>query len=159
MKLKAVIPTRLALDPQRLMRGIQNGLDASARAVKVDFGVTTQTWKKKPEFTITETDDGRIVGTDDEIYGYVNDGTPAHDITPKRGKILVFPWGGKGSYRPKTSVRTIGSTDGGSSGGIVKLKRVKHPGTDAREFDAVIAEKWREQFPQTMQRALDSEVD
>jgi hypothetical protein len=71
----------------------------------------------------------------------------------------VFPWGGKGSYRPKSAIRTIGSTGGGQSGGIVKLKRVKHPGTDAREFDEAIAEKWRELFPRTLQRALDSEVD
>lgn len=159
MKLRAIIPQQLALDPKRLMRGIQNGLDASAKAVKVDFGVTTQTWKRKVQFEIIETEDGRIVGTDDEIYGYVNDGTDAHDITPKRGKVLVFPWGGKGSYRPKTAIRTIGSTGGGSSGGIVKLKRVKHPGTDAREFDETIARKWRELFPRTLQRALDAEVD
>lgn len=155
MKLRAIIPARLALDPQRLMRGIQNGLDASAKAVKVDFGVTTQTWKKKPEFAIAETDDGRIVGTEDEIYGYVNDGTRPHIIEAKNGKSLAF---GVPSS-PKTAVRVIGSSAGSRGSVTIKRKRVRHPGTDARKFDEVIAEKWQEQFPVTMQRALDAEVD
>lgn len=154
MKLKAIIPSRLAMDPQRLARGIQNGLDASAKAVKVDFGVTVQTWNEKPEFAISETDDGRIVGTDDEVYGYVNDGTRPHLIVARRAKVLAF---GVPSS-PKTAVRVIGSSAGSRGNTPVKIKAVHHPGTDAREFDEVIAEKWREQFPVTMQRALDSEV-
>lgn len=155
MKLKAIIPQQLALDPKRLLRGIQNGMDASAKAVKVDFGVTTQTWKRKVEFTIQETDEGRIVGTDDEIYGYVNDGTKPHIIVAKNSPTLVFttPFG------PKTTVRVIGSLAGSRGSTVHRPKAVKHPGTEAREFDETIAKKWRELFPRTLQRSLDAEVD
>lgn len=158
MPLRVIIPKRLIFEPERLARAITNGLDGGAKGAKVDFGVTVQTWQNKPEFTINEAPGERIIGTDDEVYGYVNDGTDPHIIVAKSAKALAFQWGGKGSYKPKSSVRVIGSSGGGASGPVVKRKRVKHPGTAAREFDEVIAEKWRELLPQIMQRAIDAEV-
>jgi hypothetical protein len=155
MKIKAVIPRDLGLDPRRLQRAITNGLDASAKAAKVDFGVTTQTWAKKPDFEISEPDPySRVIGTDDEIYGYVNDGTKPHLIVARNGKALAFgvPSGAK------TTPRVIGSSAGRKGSTMIRRKAVQHPGTDAREFDQAIAEKWENQLPTTMQRAIDSEI-
>lgn len=155
MKIKAVIPRDLALDPRRLQRAIQNGLDASAKAALVDFKVTTQTWARKPDFEVTEPDPyTRVIGTDNEIYGYVNDGTKPHLIVARNAKVLAF---GVPSS-PKTAPRVIGSSAGSRGGTIVTRKAVRHPGTDAREFDETIAEKWENQLPITMQRAIDAEV-
>lgn len=159
MKIKVIIPRDLLLDPKKLTRGLENGLTASAKAARIDFDVTTQTWRNRPTFTIEEQPGQRTISTDDDVYRYVNDGTPAHPIAPKNGKALAFRWGGKGSYSPKTAPRVIGSSGGGASGGIVKLKSVQHPGTEARNFDEVIAEKWEEKLPVTVQRAIDAEVD
>lgn len=154
MPLKVIIPRSLALDTKRMARAIDNGLEASALAAKVDFGVTVQTWQKKPPFEIVKTENGRIVGTDDDIYGYVNDGTRAHLIVAKNAKTLAF---GVPSS-PKTTPRVIASTGGRRGSTPVYVKAVQHPGTEAREFDETIAKKWREQFPVTMQRAIDAEA-
>jgi hypothetical protein len=153
MPLKVIIPKSLALDLKRMQRAIENGLDASAKAAKVDFGVTTQTWQQQPEFSITETANGRAIGTDDEVYGYVNDGTRPHLIVAK-GKALAF---GVPSS-PKTAPRVIGSSAGSRGNTPVRVKFVRHPGTDAREFAETIAKKWRELLPRTMQRSIDAEV-
>lgn len=159
MKIKVIIPRGLLLDPARLVRGLENGLTAAAKATKIDFDVTTQTWRKRPDFTIKDQPSERIIATDNEIYGYVNDGTRPHIIVAKNGKSLAFKWGGKGSYSPKTAVRVIGSGASSQSGSIIRPRAIHHPGTDAREFDQVIADKWEDKLPEIVQRAIDSEVD
>ncbi len=155
MRIKVIIPRGLLVDPKRLVRGLENGLTAAAKATKVDFDVTTQTWRKRPTFTIEEQPGERIIATDNEIYGYVNDGTRPHVIRAKNAPSLVF---GVPSS-PKTAVRVVGSTAGSRGNTIVRVKQVNHPGTDAREFDQVIADKWETKLPQIVQRAIDSEAD
>lgn len=155
MKIKIIIPRGLLLDPARLVRGLENGLTAAAKATKVDFDVTTQTWKNRPSFAIDEQPGERVISTDDEIYGYVNDGTRPHIIRARNAKVLAF---GTPSS-PKTAPRVIGSTSGGRGSTVVKVRQVQHPGTDAREFDATIADKWEEKLPEIVQRAIDAEVD
>jgi len=138
--------------------------EAVARAAKqvsnemvLDFRETTRSWKHKPMFEAVVSVDPNaevLVGTDDKIYGYVNDGTKPHIIRPKRAKALRFKWGGKGSYKPKTQPRVIGSTPGGPSGPEVALKWVRHPGTEAREFDKTIEKKWQPRFRRLMEQAM-----
>lgn len=154
MPLKVIIPKSLAMDPKRMIRAIENGLDGSAKAALIDFQVTVQTWTNKPDFEISASPGQRTIGTDDEIYGYVNDGTRPHIIRAKNGKALSF---GVPSS-PKTKVRVIGSSGGSRGSTQVARAYVNHPGTEAREFDEVIAEKWRELLPRTMQRAIDSTI-
>lgn len=154
MPLKVIIPKSVALDPKRLLRAIENGLDGAAKNVLIDFKVTVQTWQQKPDFAISESPGERTIGTDDEIYGYVNDGTRAHLIVAKTAAGLAFG----SQFTPKTSVRVIGSSAGSRGGPLRRPKAVRHPGTEAREFDEVIAEKWRDLFPVIMQRAIDAEV-
>lgn len=154
MTMKVIIPKQL-FNTAQLERAIENALTGSAKAAKVDFDVTTQTWTKRPEFTIDSELGKRTISTDNEIYGYVNDGTVPHIIAPKKpGGVLAFgvPSG------PKTQVRVIGSGAGSKGSTPVRTRRVQHPGTDAREFDQVIKEKWDELLPVTLQRAIDSEV-
>lgn len=154
MPMKVLVPKALATDPKKMARAVKNGLDAAAKGATVDFKVTTQTWRNTPAFsTDASQDDRRIVGTNDQIYQYVNAGTRPHVIVA-RGPALAFPTG----YRAKTRPRVIGSSSGGASGPTVVRQRVMHPGTAARAFDQAIAEKWQAQLPIIMQRALDSEV-
>jgi hypothetical protein len=156
IKLKPIlIPRSLAMDAAKMRRAIRNGMEAAAKAAKADFGVTTQTWEHQPEFTIERPSDfERIIGTDDEIYGYVDQGTKPHVITAKPGKALVFLAGG----RPKTVPKAIRSNKGATGNTIVYTKQVQHPGTEAREFTETIGEKWDERLAETVQRAIDSEV-
>ena len=129
-------------------------MEAAAKAVKVDFGVVTQTWQHKPAFTIERPSDAvRIVSTDDEVFGYVDEGTKPHVIVA-HGKTLAFPSGHQAKTRPKV----IGSTKGGRGGATVFTPRVNHPGTTARDFTETIAAKWDEQLAVIVQRAIDAEL-
>lgn len=155
IKLKAIVPKSLAFDPKGMARAIKNGLDGAAKGAKVDFDVTTQTWKHKPAFKIEEPNPmQRTVSTDDEIYGYVDQGTRAHRIVARRAKRLRFMSG----FRPKTRQGYIGSNQGGTSGGVVFARAVNHPGTKPRKLAAAIAKKWQKQAAVIMQRAIDAEV-
>lgn len=151
--IKVIIPKRAMAEPRKMAQAIKNALDGAAKAAQVDFNVTAQTWQHKPAFTIDSPSDfSRVIGTDDEVYGYVNSGTRPHVIKPRNGKVLAFG----SSFSPKTAPRVIGSGGGSKGGGTVFSRGVNHPGTDAREFDQAKAEKWTDLLPQTIQRAIDS---
>lgn len=154
--MKVFVPKSLVADPARLARAVANGLDAAQDGALVDFKVTTQTWNHQPEFEKQSPDAGtRVVGTDDEIYGFVSGGTKPHVIVGKPGKRLAF---GAAGFRPKTRVGAIRSNKGAKGSPIIVRPKVNHPGTEARKFDEAIAEKWQKQLPIVMQRAVDSEM-
>lgn len=148
---KPIIPRDLGLDEKSINKAVENALTQSALAIKADFGVTTQTWKNKPVFTIEKGAYSRIVSTDNMIFLFVDAGTKPHIIRPKKAKALAFQGG---PYTPKTRVNQIASYNGGPSGDVVKRKEVKHPGTEAREFAKAIGKKWEAEWPKQMDRAL-----
>lgn len=136
-RMKAIVPKNL-YSTEKLLDAVEAGLDEAAPGVVDDFDKTTQGWDTKVTFTITKKPFQRVIGTSSRTYGYVNFGTPAHTIVPKRGKFLVFSVGG----RAKTVPRVIGSSRGSRGGKRIFARRVRHPGTKAREFNIVIAAKW-----------------
>lgn len=147
------------IKPKRLNdKGLRLTLINKARKIgndmKRDFEATTATWKHKPVFEMNVSTKGQgpavLVGTDDEIYGYVNDGTKPHDIYPVNAKMLRFQSG----YAAKTSPGVIGSGGGGASGSMVFSRHVRHPGTKARKFDEIIAKKWQPKFKREMEDAM-----
>lgn len=152
---KVICPaSRTLVDVIEIERAITNALDGVAKAALIDFKVTTQTWKNKPEFEITRTANSRIVSTDNVIYGYVNDGTRAHIIRPRRAKVLRIPQ----SSTPKTKPGVIGSGAGLRANAFFYSKAVRHPGTKARRFDRAIAKKWQREFANILQRAIAFEL-
>lgn len=155
-KSRAIIPKKLSVDPLKMARVITNTMQATALAIQTDFKATTQTWETKPSFAIdSPTPYERVIGTDDDIYSMLNEGTPEHDIVPKMGKVLVF----RTPFRPKSRPRYIGSNAGSKGGNVVFTRKpVHHPGTEPRAWNTTIAEKWRKQFATIMQRAIDAEV-
>jgi hypothetical protein len=154
VKMKVILPRSLVFNAPKLTRALENGLEGAAKDVQVDLQVTTQTWTTKPVFTIKRRVAGRAISTDDEIYGFVNDGTKPHVIAPRGKKVLTFGVGGSA----KTAPRVIGSQSGSRGATIVRAKVVHHPGTEAREFDETIGKKWDDHLPVILQRAIDSEV-
>ena len=147
-------------------RGFRTALKAAAKVtgklIERDFKKTTATWEHDVSFDIEVSADPNVevsVTTTDKIYGYVNDGTDPHMIFPKRARALSFQWGGKGSYRPKTRPRVIGSTPGGPTGPQVARPYVQHPGTDPREFDVAIRDKWDRLLPNDFTVALEKGAD
>ncbi len=152
--MKLILPKKLVADPVKLTRALTNALNGVAKDIQIDFKVTTQTWDHKVDFPIQQPSAyRRIVATDDEIYGYVNDGTRPHRILPK-GKMLRF----NTPFRPKTLPNKIMSGPGSKGTAVVFSRGVNHPGTKARKFDVAIKDKWDKEFGVIMQRAVDSEI-
>ncbi len=152
--MKLILPKKLIADPSKLTRVLTNALNGVAKDIQTDFAVTVQTWQHGVDFPIEQPSPyRRIVATDDEIYGYVNDGTRPHRIAP-HGKVLVF----NTPFRAKTVPNQIMSGPGSAGGAEVFARGVNHPGSKARNFDKLIHDKWDRQFAQIMQRAIDSEI-
>jgi len=127
----------------------------TGKDIKKDFEKTVKTWDRKVKFemlvSIGPNSIDVLVGTDDEIYQYVDFGTKEHIIMPKKpGGVLAF----KSKYKPKTIPNLIGSRSGGSSGDTVFAKWVIHPGTQARNFSKVIAKKWERIYKRRIEKAL-----
>lgn len=140
MKLTPIQPKGFEAQMRALPGAVKKGMRQAAEEVRKDYLQTVAGWDNPAEFTIEEQGDGAItVTTDDKIWGYVDEGTPPHVITPKRGKVLVFGVGGK----PKTQPGRLRS-GGGSKGGVVIIRpRVNHPGTKPRNFTEIIMRRWR----------------
>lgn len=149
--IKRITVPKNFLNPAQLQKAIDNSLTQTAKAIKVDFDVTTRTWSKRPAFTIRRKPGKIFITTDDPIYGLVDEGARAHPITPKKkGGVLIF----RGGYKAKTRVRQIRSTSGGARGNVTRINRVAHPGFQGRELADTIAEKWDERYPKQWQRAV-----
>jgi hypothetical protein len=79
-----------------------------------------------------------------------------YEITPKgEGYPLRFPWGGYGSYKPKTT------TAGGYKGPgtvtnpqIVRFMRVMHPGIRPRRFEKHVGRWYRKKFVKHIENAM-----
>ncbi|KPV42212.1 hypothetical protein SE17_44480, partial [Kouleothrix aurantiaca] len=72
---RVILPKKLISNPEAMRRALTNGLEAAARAIQVDFGVTTQTWEHGVTFAIeAPTPWQRLIGTSDSIYTMLNEG-------------------------------------------------------------------------------------
>jgi hypothetical protein len=97
----------------------------------------TRTWDHKPTFNIQVLSEGsgsaRVsVTTTSEIFGYVNEGTRAHFIAPKKpGGVLAF----NSRFSPKSTPGSLQARRGSSGPPVAFARGVHHPGTKARKFD------------------------
>lgn len=136
-------------------RAIKQALDIEAALVLLDFQKTTATWNDEPQFTAeSDGEYSRVIGTDDENYQRIDEGTRPHVIVA-HGKALAFAPGGS----PKTRPRVIGSSGGSKGSGVVFTKRVQHPGFDGRAFAETIAEKAEIDLAVQMQAMLNGAVE
>lgn len=151
---KAIIPKKLPSNAQRMSRILVNAMNMSAKAVAVDFKVTTQTWDHQPNFAITSPSPFvRQIATDDPVYAMLNKGTRPHVIRPRQKKILRF----EGPFRPKSRPGYIGSDKGSQGNTEIWARSVNHPGTAPRLWTKAIKAKWQKLFPEQLQRAIDVE--
>lgn len=155
--------TRLSLKPitpkhvpssKDYLKVIQASTVKTMKAAKRDYESTARTWDHKVKFEMTEQETGGdyivTVGTDDPIYGYVDDGTRAHVIRPKRSRFLRY----LSAYRPKTRVGIIGSQAGGASGDPRFATEVNHPGFPGRKFTQTI----RNRRQKTLEQDISHEI-
>jgi hypothetical protein len=74
------------------------------------------------------------ISTDDEIYNWIDKGTPPHKIVAKRGKSLKFLGEPNKMYQPKTMPYSLASQELIYEGTEIQPAYVMHPGVEAREF-------------------------
>lgn len=159
MPLKAIKPDKLSFSKD-MTKALTDATNETLNKVKHDFERTTQGWRTKVKFTVQKarvTANGieGSAGTDNAVYGYVNNGTKAHIIRPKRAKALRFQTG----YRPKTRFRTLVSISGaGAYGPFAYAQVVHHPGTKPREFDYTIADMRQPDYEKACQEAITKAV-
>jgi len=147
--------TKVGASFRRLARKFPGSIDFATRELGVEaqilFEKTTATWTHQPAFTNQKTRQGYTIGTDDEIYKFVDEGTRAHPIYPVRAKALRWT----GPYHAKTKPGVVASFAGGHGRIVVFAKYVKrHPGTKARGFSKIIRERIQRKAPDAMRRAL-----
>jgi hypothetical protein len=149
LKVTGYIPNEI-INVNAVRMELLNALRAEGREIRQDLQKTTKTWKHRVKFEMKvslrrTSGSGYVeVWTDDEIYGYVNNGTPPHlmgPILPVRKKVLKIPTGGT---RPKTRPGVMRSYKGGSKGPYIFAKKTKmftHPGSEPRDFTVTIRNK------------------
>jgi len=120
-----------------------------------EYQGTTKHWKHRVPFRGRRSERGFVttteVGTDDEIYGYVDKGTRPHIIRPKRpGGVLAFP----SVSAPKTKPGSLKSGRGKRGGATAFTREVHHPGTKARDFSGQIKKKMEPVLERDMQTAM-----
>lgn len=137
--LRSITPKNKIFDLDKFDREAAKSLNDIIKKAEREFDKTVATWNRKPDFKkelARPSNLTAMVYTDNEIYGYVVRGTRAHVITPKAAPALRF----QPNFTSKTIPRKITSRRGGRSGRMVSAKIVRHPGTQARDFDIVIAD-------------------
>lgn len=158
LSVEAIVPRDLVVDVKKMDRAVNNALDGAALSAKVDFDVTTRTWRHRPGFLIKTPKYGiRDIYTLDKIYSYVSGGTRRHVIRAKKkgGRLAFF----RSGFRPKSRHRYIGSNKGRRANKDFTMpEAVMHPGTKARELDEAVKDKWQKQLSKTLQRSIDAEV-
>lgn len=136
--LKPITPKNMGSMFKALPEAVKRGMDDAALAVKADLEQTVKTWEHPAEFTITETSEyDRAVGTDDEVWKMLDEGTKPHLITP-HGRYLRFSPGSL----PKTRPGVLTSGGGRPGSGVIYARKVQHPGTKARNWTAIVNKKW-----------------
>lgn len=130
----------------RLERITENLLDMMAEDIRIDFQVTTQTWRGVPEFNIEKERWKRVIWTGSAIYKFIAHGTAVRYATMEKG------------FRSKTVPGQIRSRKG--KGGVAFISR-KHPrpGIEARRFDDVILDKWIKQIPRLLLLEIRAELE
>jgi hypothetical protein len=154
---KGLKPKKLKVKEVRL--NILNVLRAEGNAVKKELEKTTTTWKgAKPTFTIaiglTGNDAIVLVGPAGNPEGaqkwvWLDEGTKPHPIVAKNAPNLVF----RTNFSPKTKVKTFSSSAGSISPPWRAVKKVDHPGIDAREWSKEIVKRRKKRFTNSIIKA------
>lgn len=148
---KAIKPKTLKIEA--MLAELEKAAETFSIDLLSEFELTTAFWERKVKFerlvSVGPTSIDVLVGTDDEVYGYVNEGTEDHYI-PTYGKPLAF----QSIYVAKSSPGRIASNKGGASGPMAFSQGHWVSGIEPRDFDAQIAKEMEPKFKKEMQDAM-----
>ncbi len=140
MKIEVKITKPKPFNITRFLRGLDRAVEKQGEEIKKDFESTCETWDHKPEFTVEHVRSGDnieyTVGTDDNVYFWLNDGTSkryAHMRDPYNrktvpGQLKARSGGGEVAYISKKVPSAVSPDDG-------------QEGITPRKWDEMIMEK------------------
>jgi len=139
---KQIKPARFK--DKELKRLLRNAVFRVGRRALRDYRRTTKTWDREVKFllvtSVVAPGPTVIVGTDDRIYRFIDEGTDVRYAT-------MDP-----AYVPKTVPGVLNSFPGGGSYYLdVSNPR---PGIEARGFSVMIQRKYNTMFPREMEKAM-----
>ena len=157
MKLSVIpIAPKQIFDLKKIEANIDSGLDDGARKVQGELGRNTTTWNHDVRFEIAREKGVRIIDTNDQIYQYVTNGTPAHPIRARNAPYLAFFRTG---FRSKTRAGRLGSSGGArATQNFRRMKQVMHPGIQARNFEELTVKKWQKYIVKILETAIKNSV-
>lgn len=131
--------------------------NSTAPNLKSLFRQTVNGWQKPPYFSARRIDTSQQLGIFvhpsgpyADKYAMINEGARPHIIRPRRARMLHFQVG----YRAGTRPRSLNSRAYSRFGEFVRTGIVHHPGFEAREFTATIAERYEPRFVEEMNDAI-----
>jgi hypothetical protein len=131
---RSILPS--LLDPHIFERAFDKAARAMEQDVKGAFMDATSGWKNKPVWRgyvrLTKDQIYISVGTTNEIFKFVDEGTKAHIIKPVKAKMLHWQENGEDFF----------------------AKEVHHPGTKAQNISKEIREVWLGLMPDYFDREL-----
>ena len=147
-RLKAILPSK-SVTPAVYTKHMKEAATRTGTIVKAQYSRTVRTWRNKPTFTTTTSiTNGRIstnTGTDNEIYGYINNGTSVR-------YAVMTP-----DFVSKTEPRIVNSRAG--AGGFSHFSfQNPRPGIQARQYDVTIAKEQAKNIAKILQEEIDRAV-
>lgn len=124
----------------KVLQGVESGLDIAAQEIKARFLEPASAWNHKPEFTIESAPKQRTIGTDDANYARINDGTKPHKIRPRNKKML------KGHWNTAKTIPFNFQGQAGAEGEVFYALEVNNPGISPRGWDELIEYEYSSEF-------------
>lgn len=143
IRFRAIVPVGTAVDLRAAEQEIKAAVTSSVRYGRRLYSRTTTGWKKRPGFSIKR---GYWLGpyaiaadtfTTSDVYRWIDLGTKARTIRPRRSRMLRFRTG----YRASTRRRSLTSRRAQRYGAVAWAKKVKHPGIKPRQFSEEVADR------------------
>lgn len=142
------------IDSSKFRKIVREEAMSIAADMMLDLMVATATWKHNVKFkriVDAKTDIVTIVvGSDDKIWGFVNQGTKEHIVLPRNKPMLWF----RNTYTAKTIPGVLTSKPGGASGIWVSSKGTIPKGIKPRKFDEALQKRWKTKFPKRIEAVV-----
>lgn len=143
---EAIVPKQF--DTRIFAKSMKKTLKKLAKQALADFELTTENWEEEVEFTI----DGPrkrgkdwvvSVGTDNVIWGRVDQGTEEHEIIARRSKDGLL------HFQPTPAIVGTRTRPGSLYSGQIRrgdwvtARSVLHPGIIARNFSTLVGQSFQ----------------
>lgn len=150
-----IVPAGKIVDAAKMHSGLKGALAHWGNIARDDFKKTVSSWKTPVHFKNEQLLQGgnmaQEVSSDNRIYGYIDQGTQAHWVWPRKaGGVLRFNSKWSNATRP----RVISSRARRSFGAVAFSRGHRVGGIPARYFAATIADRRQQNLNNLCQNAV-----